>query len=132
MLIPTEYEYWKDLRKEPVRYNAEKEEIAELVAGLVEQRFRSITSQIEMCDMATPVTFERYTGNWKGSFQGWDVSTKTFGLRIRKTLPGLSHFYMVEQWVEPGGGLPPAVMSGRHAIQLICRKDKRPFSTSIP
>ena len=84
-----------------------------------------------MRDVATPVTFERYTANWKGSFEGWDMSTRTFGMRMSKRLPGLGGFYMIGQWVEPGGGLPPAVMSARHAIQLICRQDKRPFVTTV-
>jgi phytoene dehydrogenase-like protein len=49
-----------------------------------------------------------------------------------KTLPGLDSFYMVGQWVEPGGGLPPAAQSGRNVIQVICKKDKKSFVTSTP
>jgi len=78
------------------------------------------------------MTWERYTGNWQGSFEGWQPTTKTLGMRMSKTLPGLNNFYMVGQWVEPGGGLPPAVMSGRNVTQIICKKDKRPFVTTTP
>jgi len=39
---------------------------------------------------------------------------------MKKTLAGLDNFYMVGQWVEPGGGMPTAVMSGRNVTQLIC------------
>jgi phytoene dehydrogenase-like protein len=55
-----------------------------------------------------------------------------FGKRMDKTLPGLDGFYMVGQWVEPGGGLPPAAQSGRNVIQVICKKDKKSFVTSTP
>jgi phytoene dehydrogenase-like protein len=48
-----------------------------------------------------------------------------------KTLPGLESFYMAGQWVEPGGGLPPAAMSGRSVIHTICKQDKRPFMTTV-
>jgi phytoene dehydrogenase-like protein len=34
---------------------------------------------------------------------------------------------MAGQWVEPGGGVPMAVMSGRQVVQLICADDERPF-----
>jgi phytoene dehydrogenase-like protein len=51
---------------------------------------------------------------------------------MSKTLPGLEGFYMAGQWVEPGGGLPLAALSGRNVTQIICRADKRPFVTSIP
>ena len=85
-----------------------------------------------MCDVATPITWERYTGNWRASFEGWLTTTKTFGMRMGKTLPGLKNFYMAGQWVEPGGGVPSAAISGRNVIQIICKQDKKPFATNIP
>jgi len=85
-----------------------------------------------MRDVATPVTFERYTGNWNGSFEGWLLTVDTFGKRMLKTVPGLGNFYMIGQWVNPGGGLPPEAMDGRHVIQLLCHKDKVKFVTSVP
>jgi len=83
-------------------------------------------------DVATPMTWHRYTGNWQGSFEGWLPTPKTLTMQMNKTLPGLYDFYMVGQWVQPGGGLPPAVMSARHAIQIICKEDNRRFKTSVP
>jgi len=128
----TDYQYWKKLSEDPGRYKKAKEEIAEKVITLLGQRFPGLTSQIEMCDVATPMTWERYTGNWQASWEGWLYTTKTFNMRMSKTLPGLKNFYMCGQWVEPGGGVPTAAMSGRNAIQLICKRDKRPFVTKIP
>jgi phytoene dehydrogenase-like protein len=51
---------------------------------------------------------------------------------ISRTLPGLKNFYMAGQWVVPGGGVPPCLYSGRHAVQLVCREDKKPFQTTVP
>jgi hypothetical protein len=53
-------------------------------------------------------------------------------LGIKKTLPGLDRFYQVGQWVEPGGSLPIAAMSGRNAVQMICRRDGKSFVTARP
>ena len=50
---------------------------------------------------------------------------------IRKTLPGLAGFYMAGQWVEPGGGVPMALMSGRQVTQLICADERRPFLVPV-
>lgn len=72
----------------------------------IDQRFPGLAVQVEMRDVATPMTWERFTGNWRGSYQGWLNTTKTFGMRMSK--PGLENLYMAGQWVEPGGGLPPA------------------------
>jgi phytoene dehydrogenase-like protein len=51
---------------------------------------------------------------------------------MSKTLPGLNNFYMVGQWVQPGGGLPPAAYSGRNLIQILCKQDRRKFITNVP
>ena len=53
-------------------------------------------------------------------------------VRVEKTLPGLENFYMAGQWVEPGGGIPPAIYSGRQVVQILCHRDGRPFSASVP
>lgn len=125
----TGYDYWHELRKDPVRYQAEKKRIAgEVIAGL-EEKFPGITAQVKMYDVATPLTWERYTGNWRGAYEGWMFRAYD---NISKTLPGLDNFYMAGQWVNAGGGMPTAVMSGCHTIQFICRKDNRKFITAKP
>ncbi len=130
VMLGSDYDRWTALRADPARYRTEKELAAERVIDALEQRIPGIRGKVEMRDVATPVTWERYTGNWRGSYEGWLMNAKSFGKQMSKTLPGLSNFYMVGQWVAPGGGLPPAVSSGRHAIQILCRKDGRPFVTT--
>jgi len=132
VMLATDYEYWRKLRENDAQYKSEKEMIADKVVSILNERFAGFASQVEMRDIASPTTFVRYTGNWKGSFEGWQVTPKTwnFGQVMKKTLPGLSNFYMAGQWVEPGGGLPAVAMSGRNVIQIICKKEKRTFTTT--
>jgi phytoene dehydrogenase-like protein len=132
VMFPSDYAYWRPLRDEPERYKQEKEQIADQVVVLLDKRFPGLAAQVEMRDVATPLTFHRYTGNWQGTFEGWMITPGTWRLRMSKTLPGLDAFYMVGQWVEPGGGVPMVAMSGRNAIQMICRQDKKPFAAKIP
>ncbi len=131
VMFDSNYDYWKELRQDSARYQADKEKIADQVIAMLEQRFPGLGNQVEMRDVATPMTWERYTGNWRASFEGWLITTKTFRMRMSKTLPGLKAFYMAGQWVEPGGGVPTAAMSGRNVIQIICHQDKKPFVTSV-
>ena len=128
----TDYDYWEKLYKEPERYKAEKEKIADLVVALLDKRFSGLAEQVEMRDIATPMTWVRYTGNWQGSYEGWMITTGNMMAQMSKTLPGLDNFYMAGQWVNPGGGMPTAAMSGNHTIQLICARDKKKFITSKP
>jgi phytoene dehydrogenase-like protein len=131
-MIDSDYGYWKKLRTEPVRYREEKERVAESVKAILERRFPGISKQVEMTDIATPVTFERYTGNWQGCYEGFLTTPKTQRMNLKKTLPGLDRFYMAGQWVSPGGGLPSGVMTGRYVVQMLCKNDGRKFTTSVP
>jgi phytoene dehydrogenase-like protein len=134
--FPGNYGYWQELAQEPERYEAEKKDIAIKVIDGLETRFPGIGAQVEVVDVATPMTFERYTGNWQGSMEGWLLTTKTIrmnrGRGMDKTVRGLDGFYMAGQWVEPGGGVPTAAQSGRSVIQTICKRDGVPFTTQIP
>jgi phytoene dehydrogenase-like protein len=68
---------------------------------------------------------------WRGAFEGWMRRGESFFGHVKKTLTGLRGFYMAGQWVEPGGGIPMAVMSGRQALQLACADEKRPFVAGL-
>ena len=130
--LDTDYDYWEELHKEPERYKAEKEKIADTVVALLDKRFPGLAGQVEMRDVATPMTWVRYTGNWRGSYEGWMMSIDSLTKVMDKTLPGLDNFYMAGQWVNPGGGIPTAIMSGSHTVQMICKKDGKKFVTTVP
>jgi phytoene dehydrogenase-like protein len=130
MLATYNYEFWVKLKQDDEeKYIREKERITTEVIEALEGRFGNIKSTVEVTDVSTPASIMRYTNNWKGSFEGWEPRPGTMLLRMDKSLPGLENFYMIGQWVEPGGGLPPAIMSGRNVTQIICKKDKVKFTT---
>lgn len=130
--IPSNYVYWVNLRgKDMEKYRGEKERIAKELIGILDKRFGDIASKVEVYDVATPATYIRYTNNWKGSFEGWLPTSKVFMRRMKKTLPKLKNFYMVGQWVEPGGGLPAVALSGRNLAQVVCKKDKKKFQVVV-
>lgn len=126
VMLKTDYDYWKQLSADRKKYLQKKDEIAGIITGLLEQQFPGISADIEVTDVATPATFERYTGNWKGSFEGWLITPENAGTLMKpmsQTIPGLSNFYMCGQWVEPGGGLPTSIMSAKRLIKKICKED---------
>jgi phytoene dehydrogenase-like protein len=103
----TDYDYWKKLGQEPERYKAEKEQIAEQVITALDQRFPRLAAKVEMRDVATPLTWERYTGNWRGSYEGWLPKPGDFRNRMSKTSP----VWITSIW--PDSGLSPAVACPR-------------------
>jgi phytoene dehydrogenase-like protein len=132
VLMGSNHRYWKDAYEERERYQAEKQQVALAVIDQMERRFPGFTGAVEAVDVATPVTTERYTGNWQGSIMAWATTTETMGReQMSRTLPGLENFYMIGQWVE-GGGLPPVATSGRDVIRVVCHEDGRAFETRLP
>jgi phytoene dehydrogenase-like protein len=131
VMFGTNYAYWHDLREDRDRYKAEKDRVVSQVIALLDRHYPGLADQVEMIDVATPVTFERYTGNWQGSMLGWLSTAKTMNMRMSKTVPGLDGFYMVGTWVL-GGSLPGAATSSRHVVQILCDVDKKPFVATVP
>jgi phytoene dehydrogenase-like protein len=131
-LYTRNHAYWTELRdQDRDTYRAVKDELARQIIERLEARFGDIRGKVEVADVATPATFVRYTRNWQGSYQGWYPSNDLLTAKpLSKTLPGLDRFYMIGQWVEPGGGLPIVAQAGRNVTQIICRRDGRRFQTS--
>ena len=126
-----DYDFWHDLRADASAYAAAREVAADRVIGALDERFPGLRTRVEAVDVATPVTYERYTGNWRGAFAGWAMTTHKMrmmmGGAMRKVLPGLEGFFMIGQWVEPGGSVGLSAASGRDAIKDLCQQDGRPF-----
>jgi phytoene dehydrogenase-like protein len=124
-------EYWSKLRQDNMgKYRQAKDKVAQDVIDILENKLGRIRELVEMIDVTTPATYIRYTGTWKGSIQGWSNEKLFERNPFKKTLPGLSNFYMTGQWVEPGGGVPTVFKSGRDLAQIICKKDGKNFKTS--
>lgn len=131
--LPTPYQYWQRIYGRSF-YASQQVQESSLLIEQLEQIYPGLRADIEVVDVATPITYERYTGNWQGSSCGWLLTKQTLFRMltgIRKTLPGLGGFYMIGQWVEPGGSVPVVAMSGRNIIQQICAEDQKRFTVAI-
>ena len=127
MRFDSPWELWKDI--DSGEYKKEKALIERDSRAILEKRYPGISANIEVFDVATPVTDVKYTGVWKGSYEGFMPSSKNLMDNLSPVLPGLKKFYMAGQWLFPGGGLPPAGQSGKWAIQYICKDERRVFRT---
>ena len=121
------YSFWKELYADRERYAEEKQKIASQVIGILEQRyFSGLASQVEVIDVPTIITWERYMGGTHGFANLPNKKMSLLGSLFRKeemTLPRLSGFSMVGQWVSSATALFMNALSGRKAIQAICERD---------
>lgn len=133
----TNYSYWQQLKRNgDLDYENAKKGLAEQVISILDSRFPGIREEVEVIDVATPLTYERYTGNWQGAIESWNMTPETLKIvmsgGLSKTLSGLKNFFMIGQWIQPGGGLSPAAVSARDVIRTIAQKDRKRFVTDIP
>ncbi|HHX66304.1 MAG TPA: NAD(P)/FAD-dependent oxidoreductase [Chloroflexi bacterium] len=130
--LPTGYDYWHQLRNESrERYEAAKADAAEVSLAVLEQFMPGLREDVEMVDVATPLTVERFTGNWRG-LQAWspeDDGLTALFKEVASTLPGLQDFYMVGQWARGSIGLSTVAEGGRSLIRRLCKEDGREFVT---
>jgi len=125
MLFESPVEIWEAMDEQ--EYRREKDKIAKETSEKLEQLYPDAKGHIEIVDVATPLTGIRYTGVWKGAYEGFQPTSKNMTKSIKMTLNGLDNFYLSGQWLAPGGGLPPAAQTGKWVIQLLAKKDKKRF-----
>jgi len=126
LLHVSEYEYWRDLKSSsPQTYKEVKEKIAEHVIAEVETVYPETQGKIKLLDVATPVTFQRYTGNYRGSYVPFCTMPDIEYENHPGVITGVKNLYLAGQWVFPDGGLPMAAIGGKYAVQRICKQENR-------
>ena len=111
------YDWWK-AAKEDGTYEAKKEAVARRFIGILEEQIPETKGKIAVVDVATPLTYQRYCDTCEGSYMSvWMPFTLTTNApnRYRRGL------YFAGQRTAYSGGLPPAVISGRLAVRLLCK-----------
>jgi phytoene dehydrogenase-like protein len=131
VVMATSFKQWQELQRTPERYRQEKQQIAETVIGLLEKRFPGLGQDIEVVDVATPMTTLHFTGNGHGYRSPVSAMALALftGRRLSRTLPGLDNFYMVGQWAGIAG-VPMVAAMGRDVVRAICRRDRRAFAAA--
>ena len=125
-----DYNYWAELRKsDREKYREEKSRILEAVIDSLDARFGNIRDNVEVTDVATPATYNRYTDSYRGSYQAWAPTNGTTGVALSRKLDGLNDFYLAGHWISTAGGMPRAIVLGRQAVQKLCLDNNYKFYT---
>ncbi len=132
VFLESEYGFWRDLGADEAAYDAAKQACADLVIATLDDHLPGTAAAVEVVDVSTPLTRERYTGNWMGAMQARRPDSSLVGALLQRgpryDHPRLDGFFMAGQWVENWGGITTAAQSGRSAVRALCRKDGVLFS----
>ena len=128
-LMGDTYDFWKKAKEEG-RYEEEKRALADQISRVICNKYPQAQGNIEVIDIATPLTYERYTGAYHGSW----MSIMGAGEKMT-AYPGfvkdVSGLYFAGHRLMSPGGLPVAVDSGRNAAQMACRQFDVTFRNSL-
>lgn len=126
ILMGDTYDYWK-ARKEDNTYETEKQQLAKEIINLLSEKLPRIKEKIVVVDVATPVTFERYCGTYRGAWMNWvhkGDKTSTVYPQVSEYVKSL--YFAGQRIMTPGGG-PVALYTGRQAVQYLCRDTETVF-----
>ena len=120
------YYWWRNI-KDNKQYKQEKERVAQEMLAIIKKHHPDVADEIEVIDVVTPCTYERYLNSRHGSFQGFIHTQRGKALMQNGRVKGLDGFILAGQWIIQSGGLPAAAISGKYAAQRICKSDKKKF-----
>lgn len=118
VLIGDSYDFWKQCRENGT-YEAEKQKVAERVIRVFEQKYPAFAGKVAVWDVATPLTYERYLGSYKGS---WMSLMKKGQANVQYSCKpeSIQNLYFAGQRLTSPGGFPVALTTGRTAVQQLC------------
>lgn len=119
-----DYFYWEKLYKDKVAYRQEKQRIAGDIQRRIETRFPELSGKLSVLDVATPMTYHRYTGAYHGAWMSFMMTTKSKYMEHSGNIKGLKNCFLTGQWLMPPGGLPVAAVTGKFSVMKIAKKEK--------
>jgi len=125
-----ELEKWEELVKDREVYNKEKNRIGDEVIRAMETRFPEMAGMLKLLYVASPQTYNRYCNAYRGAFVAFWPTLQGKELAHTGQIRGLDNLVLSGQWLQPPGGLPIAIITGKDTIMRLCRKVKKQFTSA--
>lgn len=111
------------------KYKALKEQYAEILIKRVENKLiPNLRKHILYCDVATPITHHRYTGNKNGTMMAQKPGKENYQNKVASYITPVKNLYLSGHWADLGGGIPIAIKSSINTTLLVLQKeDKKKF-----
>lgn len=119
LLLGPTYDYWKAAKADGT-YKQKKDEIGKLFVERLSEFIPEVAQNLEVIDVATPLTYERYCSSYKGSWMSV-FAPRTGQYNYPQKVRSIKGVYFAGQRILMPGGLPLAVYSGRQAVQHLCK-----------
>lgn len=116
-----DYEWWEKLYQDKNAYETYKQKLAQDILQRMEQHFPELAGKLSVIDVYTPVTYHNYCNAYHGAWMSFVMTPGSKSLMHNGKIKGLGNCFLAGMWLQPPGGLPVAAVTGKYAVQRICR-----------
>jgi prolycopene isomerase len=100
-------------------WHEDKQQIAQAMLLEAEKLYPGFTSYLELFEVGSPDTFERYTANTNGSLYGFENTKRVYGEAKLPIETHLKNLFQTGHWGRPGGGVQNVMVNGYSAFKLM-------------
>lgn len=110
------YANWQGLGKDA--YQAKKQAVARQLIGRAQQFLPRLPEHIEVMEIATPRTMERFVGSPEGAMYGFAQTPQQAGSNRLGQKTAVRGLFLAGAWTRPGAGVHGCFVSGMDAAEL--------------
>lgn len=104
-------------------YKQLKQQYADILIDRVERLVApGLRQHIVYCDIATPITHWRYSGNREGTMMGARPGKENMQAKVAHYRTPVKHLTLGGHWAELGGGVPVAVKAASNAALIVLQR----------
>jgi len=113
-------------------YREYKQAFADVVIDRVAAAMSpNLRQHIELVEVATPFTHQRYTGNRDGTIMANKATTRNIRRRVAQYRTPVDNLLLGSHWSEIGGGVPGAVRAGANSALLVLQRENPTIFRSL-
>lgn len=100
-------------------YVANKKQVADIFMYKLKETEGDTYGEMELLDIATPLTFTHYVNAYKGTFMTYMLTKFDKQMILRNDILPIDNIALAGHWMMVPGGVPIAVMQGKFAAMTI-------------
>ena len=108
------------------KYKEIKQQYADILIDRVEEKLiPNLRKHILYCDVATPITHLRYTGNKNGTMMAQKPGKENYKAKVASYKTPVKNLFLSGHWADLGGGIPIAVKSSINTTLMVLQKENK-------
>lgn len=109
------------------KYKVLKQQYADIIIDRVQDKIvPKLRAHILYCDVATPITHHRYTGNKNGTMMAQKPGKENMKAKVATYKTPVKNLFLSGHWADLGGGIPLAIKSSINTTLMVLQEEKSP------